>query len=155
MIDPGLYRLKQVDYSQRGETILVHGDGIIKPQTVIFSTMDCFGEKCYFTEEGWRYIIDSRTERPEQWFVLNHYDKIATILKTPIIVGKSKSDPDNYLYFKPMAVKERYYKKLLFVVALKKSGLNIVWNFYYVEGNRIPEATEVLYKTKDAKKHLR
>jgi hypothetical protein len=135
--------------------VFVKVDGIIKPQTVIFSVMDCFGEKCYFTEEGLRYIIDSRTERPEQWFVLNHYDKIATILKAPIIVGKSKSDPDNYLYFKSIAVKERHYKRRLFVVALKKSDFNVVWNFYYVEGNRIPEATEVVYKTKDAKKHLR
>jgi hypothetical protein len=155
MIDAGLYRLKQVDYSQRGEIIYVVVNGVAKPQTVIYSAEDCFGEKYYFTEEGLRYIKDSREERPEQQFVLNHLDKIVTILKTPIIVGKSKIYKNNFLYFKPIATKERNYKKLLFVVLLKKSNFNVVWNFYYVEGNKISEATEVFYKTKDAKKYLR
>jgi hypothetical protein len=80
MIDPGLYRLRQVDYSQQGETIHVIIDGIAKPQTIIYSAADYFGEKYHFTEEGWRYIKDSREERLEQRFVLNHLDKIPTIL---------------------------------------------------------------------------
>jgi hypothetical protein len=52
VIDSGLYRLKNVDYSQRGEVVSIIIDGIIKPQTVIFSGVDYFGERYYFTEEG-------------------------------------------------------------------------------------------------------
>jgi hypothetical protein len=155
MIDPGLYRLKQVDYSQRGHVIHAIVDGIAKPQTVIFSTTDCFNEKCYFSEEGLRYIIDSRTARREQRFVLDHLDKIVTSLKSPVIVGKNRDVMENYLYFKPLAIAEHQYKKLLFVVVLKKSNFNIVWNFYYLKSGKIPEATEVFYKTKEAKKFLR
>jgi len=88
MIDPGLYRLKQVDYSQSGEVIHTIVDGVVRPQTVIFSTTDCFNEKCYFTEEGWRYINDSRTERLEQRFVLDYLDKVAATLRSPVIVKK-------------------------------------------------------------------
>jgi hypothetical protein len=155
VIDPGLYRLEHVDYSQRGEIIYVMVDGIAKPQTIIYSATDCFGEKYYFTEEGLRYIKDSREERPEQRFVLNYLDKISTVLKAPIIVGKSTDIIENHLYFKPIAIKERYYKKLLFIVILKKSNFNVVWNFYYVKSNKIPEATGVFYKTKEAKQYLR
>jgi len=155
MIDPGLYRIKQVDYSQRGEVIHAIVDGIAKPEIVIFSTMNCFNERCYFTEESLRYINDSRQERQEQIFVLNHFDKIATTLKSPVIVGKNRDVTENHLYFKPIAITERHYKKLLFVVVLKKSNFNIVWNFYYLKSDKIPEATEVFYKTKEAKKFLR
>jgi len=155
MIDPGLYRLKQADYSQRGEVIRVIVDGVAKPQAVIFSIVDCFGEKCYFTEEGLRYINDSRAERREQRFVLNHLDKIASTLKSPVIVGKNRDVTGNHLYFKPIAMAERHYKKLFFVVVLKKSNFNIIWNFYYLKSDKIPEATVVFYKTKDAKKFLR
>jgi hypothetical protein len=155
MIDPVLYRLKQVDYSQQGETIYVIVDGIAKPQTIIYSATDCFGEKYYFTEEGWRYIKDSREERWEQRFVLNHLDKIPTILKAPIIIGKSGENAQHHLYFRPMAIQESHYKKLLFVVVLRRSTHNFVWNFYYVKSDKIPETTEVLFKTKEAKKYLR
>ena len=72
MIDPGLYRLKNVDYSQRGEIVSIIVDGIVKPQTVIFSGVDYFGERYYFTEEGLRYISDSRHKRTDQSFLLKH-----------------------------------------------------------------------------------
>jgi hypothetical protein len=48
VIDPGPYRLKHVDYSQRGEVVSIIVDGIVKPQTVIFSGMDYFGERYYY-----------------------------------------------------------------------------------------------------------
>jgi len=155
MIDAGLYQLKQVDYSQRGEIIYVLVNGVAKPQTVIYSAEDCFGEKYYFTEEGLRYIKDSREERLEQRFVLHHLDRIPTILKSPIIVGKSGDNAQHHLYFKPIAIQESHYKKLLFVVVLKKSTHNCVWNFYYAKSDKISEATEVFFKTKEAKKYLR
>jgi len=155
MIDPGLYRLKQVDYSQQGETIHVIIDGITKPQTIIYSATDYLGEKYHFTEESWRYIKDSREERLEQRFVLNHLDRIPTILKEPIIVGKSGDNAQHHLYFRPMAIAESHYKKLLFVVVLRKSVHNLVWNFYYVKNDKIPETTQVFFKTKEAKKYLR
>jgi hypothetical protein len=77
-----------------------------------------------FTEQGLRYITDSRNKRPDQKFVLNHLDKISTILKTPLIIGRSLEKPDNYLYFKEIAIRERRYQKLLFVVILKKSNIH-------------------------------
>jgi hypothetical protein len=64
-----IYNLEQVDYSARGQIVEITVDGVPKSQTVIFSGLDCFGETYYFTEEGLRYITDSRLERPTQEFV--------------------------------------------------------------------------------------
>lgn len=72
MIDPGLYRLKQVDYSQRGDVVSIIVDGIVRPQTVVFSGVDYFGERYYFTAEGLRYINDSRHKRADQSLLLEH-----------------------------------------------------------------------------------
>jgi len=150
-----IYNLKHVDYSERGRQIEIIVEGVPKPQTVIFSGTDCFGEKYYFTEEGLRYVTDSRNERSIQKFVLKHLDKIPTIIKTPLFVGRNLERPDNYLYFKESAFKERLFEKLLFAVVLKKSNVNVVWNFYWLNESKVSKTTEIIYKSKGSAKYLR
>jgi len=74
-----IYNLKNVDYSERGQTLEINVGGVLKPQTIIFSGTDYFGERYYFTEHGFRYIQDSRHKRPWQNVVLNYLDKIPII----------------------------------------------------------------------------
>jgi len=98
MAGANIFNLKNVDYSEHGQTLEIIVDGVPKPQTIIFSGTDYFGDKYYFTEQGLRYITDSRNDRPVQRFILNHLDKIPTILKEPLIIARSLETPDNYLY---------------------------------------------------------
>jgi hypothetical protein len=150
-----IYNLKHVDYSERGQTVEIIVDGAPKRQTIIFSGTDYYGEKYYFTEEGLRYVTDSRNDRSIQKFVLRHLDKIPTIIKTPLSVGRNLERPDNYLYFKEAAVKEHLFQKLLFAVVLKKSNINIVWNFYWLNESKASKTTEIIYKSKGSAKYLR
>lgn len=155
MIDPNLYRLKQVDYSQRGEVVSIIVDGAIKPQTVIFTGTDCFGERYYFTEEGLRYITDSRRKRPEQHFILEHLEKIPSVLKSPVVVAHHPKLPSNYLFFKDATFPELDRKKFLLLVVLKKSNINVIWNFLWQEGNKVPQDSEIIFRSRGAKKYLR
>jgi len=155
VIDPGLYRLKNVDYSQRGEIVSIIVDGIVKPQTVIFSGVDYFGERYYFTEEGWRYIIDSRRKRFDHSFVLQHLDKIPVILKSPIIVARHPNIDSNYLFLKDTMFTESTRKKILLLVVLKKSNINVVWNYLWQEESKTPKGSEVIFRSRGAKKYLR
>jgi hypothetical protein len=68
-----VYNLKHVDYSELGQAVEIIVNGIPKRQTVIFSGTDYFGEKYYFTEEGRRYITDSRNDRSIQKFVMKSH----------------------------------------------------------------------------------
>ena len=56
MAGANIYNLKNVDYSERGQTLAIIVDGVLKPRTVIFSGIDSLGEKYYFSEQGLRYI---------------------------------------------------------------------------------------------------
>jgi hypothetical protein len=143
-----IYNLKHVDYSERGQRIEIIVDGITKPQTVIFSGMDCFGEKYYFTEQGLRYIRDSRPIRPWQNFILNYLHKIPIILKSPQLVGRDVRYLNHYLFFDKFVIKERGNKRCLLGVVLIKSNINVVWNFYWLEENKTPGHTETIYKSK-------
>ena len=156
MIAPGLYRLKNVDYSQRGEIVSIIVDGIVKSQTVIFSGVDYFGERYYLTEEGWRYIIDSRRKRSGQDFILKHLDKIPAVLKAPIIVARHpQKASSNHLFLKDVVFPESAHKKIFLLVVLKKSNINIVWNYLWQEGSKIPEGSEIIFRSHNAKRYLR
>ena len=144
MATGSIYNLERVDYSERGSRIEIIVDGIPKFQTVIFSGMDCFGETYYLTEEGLRYITDSRLERPTQEFVLNYLDKIPKILKAPMMLGRNRIEPDNFLYLQKYAIQEHRNKKELLGVVLKKSNINVVWNFYFLEKGKTPSHVEIL-----------
>jgi len=139
-----IYNLTQVDYSARGQRVEISVDGIPKSQTVIFSGLDCFGEAYYFTEEGLRYITDSRLTRPTQEFVLYYFDKIPKILTTPMMLGHNRIEPDHFLYLQKCAIKEHGNKKELLGVVLKKSNINVVWNFYFLEKGKIPSHVDIL-----------
>jgi hypothetical protein len=88
-----IYSLKQVDYTERGQQVEVIVGGVAKRQTVIFSGIDYWGEKYYFTEQGLRYIQDSRHKLPGQNFILNYLHKIPIILKAPQCAAVSKINP--------------------------------------------------------------
>ncbi len=155
IIDPKLLRLKNVDYSRRGEVIDIIVDVVKRPQTVIFSGTEYFGESYYFTEEGLRYIQDSRKHRPWQELVLDYLDKIPPILRTPAIICRSQIDPSNYIYGKIISHKPPRRTRHLFLVVLKKSNINAVWNVYWAEENHIPHETEIVFFEKSARKLLR
>jgi hypothetical protein len=150
-----LYNLEQVDYSERGQRIEIIVDGVPKPQTVIFSGIDHLGEKYYFTEQGLRYIQDSRLKRPWQRVLLYYLHKIPIILRSPQLIARSKNFRDHYLFFDRAVIKERGNKKCLLCVVLIKSNINVVWNFYWLEENRMPEEVEIIYKSKSFKKSKR
>jgi len=155
VIDADIYRLKQVDYSQRGEVVTIIVDGIIKPQTVIFSGVDYFGENYYFTEEGLRYIVDSRSKRGDQDFILSHLDKIPSVLKSPVIVARHPKTPSNYLFLKDARFLEAARKNILLLAVLKKSNINVVWNYLWQEGGKVPKGSDVVFRSRSAKKYLR
>ena len=148
MASANVYNLKHVDYSAREQTVEIIVDGIPKRQTIIFSGTDYFGEKYYFTEQGLRYIQDSRLKRPRQHFVLHYFDKIPIILGSPEVVARDIDDPDHYLYCGRVAIKERGNQKCLLCVLVIKSNINVVWNFYWLQENKLPKAAEIIYKNK-------
>jgi hypothetical protein len=143
-----IYNLTQVDYSAHGQIVEIVVDGVPKPQTVIFSGLDCFGETYYFTEEGLRYITDSRHDRPRQKFVLHYLDKIPKTMKNPMQFGHNLKEPDNFIYFQKYAIKEHRHKNELLAVVLKKSNINVVWNFYWIEDGKVPSHIEILQRFK-------
>jgi len=155
VIDYSLYRLNHVDYSQRGDVVSIIVDGIVKPQTVIFSGVGYFGERYYFIEEGLRYIADSRHKRIDQSFLLEHLDKIPVVLKSPLIVARHPNISSNYLFLKDLIFPESARKKILLSVVLKKSNINVVWNYLRQEGKKVPEGAEVIFRSHGAKRYLR
>jgi len=142
-----IYNLKNVDYSERGQTLEIIVDGLSKRQTIIFSGIDCFGEKYYFTEQGLRYIQDSRFSRPRQIFVLNYLKKIPIILRAPKIVARNMREANRYLFCDRIAIKELNNRKCWLGVVLIKSNINVVWNLYWLEENKLPEMAEIIYKS--------
>ena len=155
IVEPKLLRLKDVDYSHRSEMIDIISDGVMRQQTIIFSGADYFGEKYYFTEEGLRYIQDSRERRWWQELVLDYLNKIPIILKTPAIMGRSVVDHNSYVYGKMISHKPPRRTQHLLLVVLKKLNVNVVWNIYWAEENHIPHDTEVVFHEKSARKLLR
>jgi len=155
IIAPKLLRLKNVDYTRRGETVTIILDGEPRQQTVIFSGNDYWDERYYFTEEGLRYIQDSRRRRPWQEFVLDHLDKIPSILKAPDVVGRSIIDPSSHVYGKEFSRRTSQRTRHLFIAVLKKTNINVVWNLYCAEENHVPHETEILHVGKSGQKFLR
>jgi len=145
LANTNIYHLKNVDYSERGQTLEIIVDGVPKPQTIIFSGTDYFGDRYYFTEQGLRYIQDSRHKLPWQTSVLNYLQKIPIILRAPRYAAISKINPVRHLFYEQIAIKERGNKKSLLCVVLTKSNINVVWNFYWVERNKVPDTAEIIY----------
>jgi len=143
-----IYSLKHVDYTERGQQVEIIVDGSPKIQTVIFTGTDCFGEIYYFPEEGLRYITDSRLDRSRQKFVLHYLDKIPKTLKAPILFGHNLKEPDNFIYLQKYAIKEHHNSNELLAVVLKKSNINVVWNFYWIEDEKLPSHVEILQRFK-------
>ena len=152
MASANIYNLKRVDYSERGQSVEIIVDGVPKRQTIIFSGTDYFGEKYYFTEEGLRYIQDSRHRRPQQSLVFNYLIKIPIILKSPQVIARNVRYPDRHLFCDKVSIKERGNKKSLLGVVLSKANVNVVWNFYWLEESKLPELFEIIYKRKSFKK---
>ncbi len=152
MASASIYSLKQVDYSERGQQVEIIVDSVPKRQTIVFSGTDYFGEKYYFTEQDLRYIQDSRLFRPRQSFVLSYVNKIPIILGSPQLVARNLDHPDHYLFCEKVAIKEHHNQKLLLGVVLIKSNINVVWNFYWLEKNKLPGTAEIIYKSKSYKK---
>ncbi len=152
MASAKIYNLKRVDYSERGRQVEIIVEGVPKPQTVIFSGTDCFAEKYYFTEQGLRYIRDSRLKRHRQNFVLNYIAKIPIILGSPQLVARNIDKSKHYLFCDKIAIREYGNKKCLLGVVLIKANINVVWNFYWLQENRVPIETEIIYKSKSFKK---
>jgi hypothetical protein len=146
-----IYNLKNVTYSERGQTLEIIVDGVPKPQTIIFSGTDYFGDKYYFTEQGLRYIQDSRRKRRLQNVALNYLAKIPIVLKSPQLVVRNIDRPDHYLFCDRIAIKEYGNRQRLFGVVLIKTNINVVWNFYCLQENRAPIETEIIYQSH--KKH--
>jgi hypothetical protein len=147
-----IYGLKGVDYSERGQRVEIIVDGVRKPQTIIFSGTDCFGDKYYFTEQGLSYIKDSRNKLPWQNFVLSYLHKIPIILRTPQYAARRRLHPKRFLFYDRVTIRERRNQKCLLCVVLTKSNINVVWNFYWLENNRVPDTVEIIYKSKSSKK---
>lgn len=153
MAGVNIFNLKNVDYAERGQTLEIIVDGVPKPQTIIFSGTDYFGDRYYFTEQGLRYIQDSRHKLPWQTVVLNYLHKIPIILRAPLYVARRLDHPRRYLFCGKVAMKERKNVQYLLGVVLNKFNINVVWNLYWLESNSLPETVEIIYKSKSMKKH--
>ena len=156
MIVPAkLLRLKNVDYTRHGETVSIMVDGKTRSQTVIFTARDYWDERYFFTEEALRYIHDARRRRPYQEFVLDYLHKLPSILATPSIIGRSLVDPASHIYGKAISRSAAEQTRYLLLAVLKKSNINVVWNLYWAEDNRVPHETEMLFVDKAGRKFLR
>jgi len=62
-----------------------------------------------------------------------------------MMLGRNQIDPDNFLYLQKCAIKEHRHKKELLGVVLKKSNINVVWNFYFLEKGKTPNHVEILH----------
>jgi len=147
LANTNIYHLKNVDYSERGQTLEIIVDGVPKPQTVIFAGVDYFGERYYFTEQGLRYIHDSRQKRQLQNFALHYLAKIPIILKSPQLVARNIDRPEHYLFCDRIAIKEHGNRQRLFGVVLIKTNINVVWNFYWLQESRAPIESEIIYQS--------
>ena len=150
-----VFALRNVDYSEKGAELEIVVEEQIRLQTVVYSALDYSGEKWYYTEEGHRYILDARSRRGRQRFVKSYLDRIPVIVRQPIIVGRDSDQPQNLLYYGAVAIEEHGFKRALLAVVMSKSNISVVWDFYWVEKNKVPRKVAVLYRTKGAARHLR
>lgn len=147
--------LRNVDYSEKGAELEIIVEGQHKLQTVIYAAVDYQGEKWYYTQEGHQYILDARSRRGRQRFVKDYLDKIPTIVRQPIIVGRDSDQSQNLLYYGAVAIEEHGFRRELLAVVMKKSNISVIWDFYWVEKNKVPRKVAVLYRTKGAVRYLR
>ncbi|MGB0383815.1 MAG: hypothetical protein ACPGWR_03245 [Ardenticatenaceae bacterium] len=150
-----VWSLKNVDYSEKGKQFEVVVEGQVKQQTTIYTALDYAGNKWYYTEEGHSYILDSRRRRGSHWFVERYLSKIPVIVRNPIIIGRDPLDKNKKFYYGLISVAEHNYQKLLFVVVMQTLPKMVVWNFYWLEQQRVPSNVIILYRTKWARRHLR
>lgn len=129
-------RLKDVDFSRQGETLYVSPE--IPQQTIIYSVTDVFEEQVYFTREAEKYIRDSRGSKPWQRYVLNHLDRIPTILRTPSIVIRDPEDitEKTLIYYKEIHVPEQRHN-VLFALVVKQNAHRIIYNFHPQESGKV------------------
>lgn len=138
-----IFSLEGVDYSDRGKKVKIEVDGVAKTQTIVFAGLDYFDATCFFTQESLKYITDSRLRRRSQKFVLNYFDKIPKILKVPLLLGRNRNEPNNFIYCQRYAINEHQNRKELLAVVLKKSNISVVWNFYWRQAGKIPVHAEI------------
>jgi hypothetical protein len=150
-----VFTLRGVDYSERGTQTEIVVAGQSRPQTVIYAVLDYQGEKCYYTEEGHRYILDSRRSRTIQRFTVNYLDRIPRIIRHPIGIGKDLGQMQTVLYFGEIAIEEHAYRKRLFVVVVKEGLVKVIWNFYWLENARIPDRVKLVYRTNQIRRYVR
>ena len=112
-------------------------------------------KKCYYTEEGHRYILHSRHGRTIQRFAIDYLDRISRIIRQPIGVARDPQDAQTVLYFGEIAVEEYAYRKRLFVVVVKKDVVRVVWNFYWLENEKIPDRVRLIYRTRYIRRYVR
>jgi len=127
---------KDVDFAKQGE--ILHVSPEIPPQTIVCSVTDVFQEQVYFTREAEKYIRDSRSRKPWQRYVLDHLDRIPSILRTPSIVIL---DPDDFeektlVYYKEIHVSQRG-RNILFALVVKRNTCKIVYNFHPQESGKV------------------
>lgn len=116
--------------------------GIVKPQIVIFSGADYFGERYYFTEEGLRYILDSfldcakvkGAKRAFDSLMVDDFSKCYSDIvaevrrKQPTLEKESYNVPTLGLYQVQLSrVLEEIYKR--FVTAIHGSSVEAVDTF--------------------------
>jgi len=150
-----VFTLRDVDYSEKGTRVEIVVAGRPRPQTVIYAVLDYQGEKCYYTEEGHRYILDSRHSRTIQRLAVGYLDKIPRIIRQPIGVGKDPQEMQTILYFGEIGIKEHAYKKRLFAVVVKEGLVRVIWNFYWLENGKIPERIRLVYRTRRIRRYVR
>ncbi len=150
-----VFALRNVDYSEKGAALEIIIEGQGKRQAVIYAGVDYQDEKWYYTQEGHRYILDARRRRGRQRFVKDYLDKIPVIVRQPIIVGRDSDQPQNLLYYGAVAIEEHGFKRELLAVVMKKSNISVIWDFYWVEKNKVPGKVAVLYRAKGAARYLR
>jgi len=150
-----VFALRNVDYSEKGMELEIVVEGESRLQTVIYSALDYSGEKWYYTQEGHQYILDARSRRGRQRFMKGYLDKIPVIVRQPIIVGQDVDQPQNLFYYGAIAIEEHGFKRELLAVVMKKSNVNVIWDLYWVEKNKVPRKVAVLYQTKGVGRYLR
>lgn len=150
-----VFTLQDVDYSEKGTQVEIVIAGRPRPQMVIYTVLDYQGEKCYYTKEGHRYILDSRHSRTIQRFAVNYLDRIPRIIRQPIGVGEDPKERQTILYFGEIAVKEHAYRKRLFAVVVKEGLVKVIWNFYWLEDGKMPARVRLVYQTKRIRRYVR
>ena len=69
-------------------------------------------------------------------------------------MGRDSDQPQNLFYYGAVAIEVHGFKRELLAVVMKKSNVNVVWDLYWVEKNKLPGKVAVLYRSKGAGRYL-